>query len=43
MPIGTGLPSVQAITALIVAVTGLITALTALYHALKAREENGKK
>jgi len=38
-----GHPSVEAITALIIAITGLVTALTALYHALLAREESSSK
>jgi len=33
-----GPPSVEAVTALIVASTALVTAVTALYHALKGDE-----
>ena len=36
-----GPPSVEAITALIVAATALVTALTALYHALKGDDGKG--
>jgi len=38
-----GQPSVEAVTALVIAITGLLTAITALYHALEARKENGAK
>ena len=33
-----GPPSIEAITALVVAATALVTSLTALYHALKGDE-----
>jgi hypothetical protein len=36
--ISLGPPSIEAITALVVASTALVTALTALYHALKGEE-----